>query len=169
MTDEPNVPLSVQLGEVVPPEDPEDWRKPLTWVVAVGMLAAPLWAAVWFVSAPPVDPYAARPGTALLAVAVAAGAAVVGASQRGALRALLGTLGAGLFAALGVIVVASVIGGGTGMGTAVVAATGGMIGALPAAALGAALSSAGRARRFLSPAIAGGLTAVAAVQVLLSL
>ena len=65
--------------------------------------------------------------------------------------------------------VASVIGGGTGMGTAVVAATGGMIGALPAAALGAALSSAGRARRFLSPAIAGGLTAVAAVQVLLSL
>ena len=117
MTDEPNVPLSVQLGEVVPPEDPEDWRKPLTWVVAVGMLAAPLWAAVWFVLAPPVRPVRGHDaGTALLAVAVAAGAAVVGASQRGALRALLGTLGAGLFAALGVIVVASVIGGGTGTG-----------------------------------------------------
>ena len=71
VTDEPPVPLSVQLGEVVPPEDPEDWRKPLTWIVAVGMLAAPLWAAVWFVLAPPSDPYAVPAGVMALAVMVA--------------------------------------------------------------------------------------------------
>ena len=35
------VPVSVRLGNVVPPEDPEDWTQPLTWVAAAGMLAAP--------------------------------------------------------------------------------------------------------------------------------
>ena len=40
MTDEDLVPVSVRLGEVVPPEDPEDWTRPLTWVAALGMLAA---------------------------------------------------------------------------------------------------------------------------------
>ena len=169
MTDEPPVPLSVQLGEVVPPEDPEDWRKPLTWIVAVGMLAAPLWAAVWFVLAPPSDPYAVPTGVMALAVMVASGAVVVGASQRGALRALLGTLGAGLFAALGVVVVGSALASSTALGTAVVAAASGMIGVFPAAAIGGALSDARQGRRLASPIVAGGLTALIAVEVLLSL
>ena len=169
MTDEPPVPLSVQLGEVVPPEDPEDWRKPLTWIMAVGMLAAPLWAAVWFVLAPPSDPYAVPAGVMALAVMVASGAVLVGASQRGALRALLGTLGAGLFAALGVVVVGSALASSTALGTAVVAAASGMIGVFPAAAIGGALSDARQGRRLASPIVAGGLTALIAVEVLLSL
>jgi hypothetical protein len=169
VTDEPPVPLSVQLGEVVPPEDPEDWRQPLTWIVAVGMLAAPLWAAVWFVFAPPTDPYAVPAGVTALAMVVASGAVLVGASQRGALRTLLGTLGAGLFAALGVVVVGSAVASSTALGTAVVAATGGMIGVLPAAAIGAALTDSRRGRRLASPIVAGALTALIAVEVLLSL
>jgi hypothetical protein len=169
VTNETPVPLSVQLGEVVPPEDPEDWRQPLTWIVAVGMLAAPLWAAVWFVLAPPTNPYAAPVGVTALAMVVASSAVVVGASQRGALRALLGTVGAGLFAGLGVIVAGSAIASSAALGTAVVAATGGMIGVLPAAAIGAALSNARRGRRLASPIVAGALTALIAVEVLLSL
>jgi len=169
VTDAPLVPPSVQLGEVVPPEDPEDWRKPLTWVVAAGMLAAPLWAAVWFALAPPTNPYAVPAGVMALAMVVASGAVVVGASQRGALRALLGTLGAGLFAALGVIVVGSAVASSTALGTAVVAAACGMIGVFPAAAIGGALSDTGRGRRLASPIVAGALTALIAVQVLLSL
>lgn len=169
MTDDPQVPLSVQLGEVVPPEDPEDWRKPLTWIVAVGMLAAPLWAATWFALAPPSDPYAVKAGIAALAMLVASGAVLVGASQRGGLRALLGTLGAGLFAALGVIVAGSALASSTALGTAVVAAVSGMIGVLPAAAIGGALSEAGRGRRLASPIVAGSLTALIAVEVLLRL
>ena len=43
--DDDDVPVSVRLGTVVPPEDPEDWTRPLTWVAAVGMLAAPAVAA----------------------------------------------------------------------------------------------------------------------------
>ncbi|HEX6129281.1 MAG TPA: hypothetical protein VF071_09700, partial [Candidatus Limnocylindria bacterium] len=59
------VPVSVRLGEVVPPEDPEDWTKPLTWVAAAGMLLGPLVALGWFVAARPggSDP---EPGTWLL-------------------------------------------------------------------------------------------------------
>ena len=52
MTGDPDddlVPISVRLGEVVPPEDPEDWTRPLTWVAAFGMLAGPLIALAWFV------------------------------------------------------------------------------------------------------------------------
>jgi cysteinyl-tRNA synthetase len=36
--DDDLVPVSVQLGNVVPPEDPEDWTRPLTWAAAAGML-----------------------------------------------------------------------------------------------------------------------------------
>ena len=53
MTDDDLVPVSVRLGEVVPPEDPEDWTRPLTWVVALGMLAGPAVAFAWFALAPP--------------------------------------------------------------------------------------------------------------------
>ena len=40
--DDDVVPVSVRLGEVVPPEDPEDWTRPLTWVAAGGMLVGPI-------------------------------------------------------------------------------------------------------------------------------
>ena len=56
MTDFDNTPASVRLGEVVPPEDPEDWGRPLTWVVAAGMLVAPAVGAAWFATAGPTEP-----------------------------------------------------------------------------------------------------------------
>ena len=169
MTESAPVPPTVHLGQVVPPEDPEDWRRPLTWIVAAGMLAAPALAAVWFILAPPADPYASIPGTAVVAAAVAAGAAVTGASQRGAWRAVLGTLGAGLFGALAVVAVGSVLAGGTGLGTAFVAALAGSGGSLGAAALAGLLASAGHMRRYVSPAVAGGFAAVLLTELVYSL
>ena len=56
MTTEPDddlVPVSVRLGAVVPPEDPEDWTRPLTWVAALGMLAGPIVTFGWFLFARP--------------------------------------------------------------------------------------------------------------------
>ena len=166
MTGTPSAPPSVQLGEVVPPEDPEDWRQPLTWVVAAGMLAAPLAAAGWFLIAPPSDPSAAITGTSALAAVLAAGAAVTGATQRGARRAVLGTVGAGLFSALGLVVAGSVLADGIALGTAGSAALAGAWGSLAAAALAGALASAGRARRTVSPALAGGIVALMVTQLL---
>ena len=64
VTHEPDddlVPVSVRLGEVVPPEDPEDWTRPLTWVAAFGMLAGPIVALAWFLVAPPEDAAARSP------------------------------------------------------------------------------------------------------------
>src|SRR5206468_8194443 len=98
------VPISVRLGAVVPPEDPEDWTRPLTWVAAIGMLAAPALALAWFILAAPTDARTASPGTYAVAIVLAAGAAVAGATQLGRLRALTGTLGAGLLAALVVVI-----------------------------------------------------------------
>jgi hypothetical protein len=167
MSDEPPVPVSVQLGEVVPPEDPEDWGRPLTWVVAAGMLVAPLAAAIWFVAAPPGEPASAMGGIATLAALLASGAAATGATQRGARRALFATLGAGLFGALGLVVVGTVLADGTALGVATLAALAGIIGTLAAGSLAGLLADAGRARRFLSPALAGGATAVLTAQLLL--
>lgn len=164
MTDVENVPPSVRLGEVVPPEDPEDWGRPLTWVVAAGMLVAPLVGAAWFLVAAPTDPASALTGTSVLAAVLAGGAAVTGATQRGALRAALTTIGAGLFGALGLIVAGSVVGDGSSLSVATAAAVTGGFGALPAAGLAALLANAARLRRFLTPALAGGATAVLAVQ-----
>lgn len=169
MSDSSPVPPSVRLGQVVPPEDPEDWRRPLTWVVAAGMLAAPALAAAWFIVALPTDPYAAIPGTAVLAAAAAGGAAVTGASQRGAWRAVLGTLGAGLFSALALVAVGTTLADGAALGTAVTAALAGSGGCLGAAALAGLLASAGRARRYVSPAVAGGFAAVLLTELLFSL
>jgi len=169
MSASPPVPPSVQLGEVVPPEDPEDWRQPLTWVVAGGMLAAPAVATAWFIVAPPADPYAAIPGTSVVAAVLAAGAAVTGASQRGGRRALMGTLGAGLFGALGLVLVGNVLAGGVALGTAVGAALAGAGGSLAAAVLAGLLASAGRLRRSLSPALAGAIAAVVLTRLLFSL
>jgi len=71
--DDDDVPVSVRLGTVVPPEDPEDWTRPLTWVAAVGMLAAPAVAAAWFVIAPPAGTAGPVAGTWLLAAVLVAG------------------------------------------------------------------------------------------------
>ena len=164
MTDTSHVPPSVQLGEVVPPEDPEDWGRPLTWVLAAGMLAAPLAAVGWFMVAAPTDPATAVTGTSVLAAIVAAGGATAGATQRGARRAAFTTIGAGLFGALGVVVAGSVVADGASLGVAVAAATAGGFGCVPAAGLAALLPDAPRLRRFLSPALVGGAIAFLGVQ-----
>jgi hypothetical protein len=118
VTDEDHVPISVRLGEVVPPEDPEDWTRPLTWVAALGMLAAPIVTLAWFAAAPPIDGARAVPLTALVAVALAAGAAATGATQVGVVWAWTGTLAAGLFGALVVIMFGVVMAGERQLGSA---------------------------------------------------
>lgn len=105
-----DVPISVRLGQVVAPDDPEDWTRPLTWVAALGMLSAPLVAALWFLATPPTTTDRG-PMTALLAATLAAAATASGATQLGRVRAVAGTLAAGLFAALGTIAVGAVLAG----------------------------------------------------------
>lgn len=105
------LPVSVRLGTVVPPEDPEDWTRPLTWVAAVGMLAGPLLALLWFWSAAPADGVAPQPGTWLIAFGLAGGGAMVGGTQIGRARAFAGTLAAALFAAVVVVLVGAVLSG----------------------------------------------------------
>jgi hypothetical protein len=104
-SDDDVAPVSVRLGEVVPPEDPEDWTRPLTWIAALGMLAGPLTALAWFLLAPPAQGGQALPATLAVGTAVAAGAGATGATQQGSARAGTATLGAGLFGALAVIIV----------------------------------------------------------------
>jgi hypothetical protein len=102
--DDDLVPVSVRLGEVVPPEDPEDWTRPLTWVAAAGMLAGPIATLAWFIAAPPTGSHPALPATYLVAALMTGGAAATGATQLGGARAGTATLGAGLFAGLVVII-----------------------------------------------------------------
>jgi len=137
------VPISVRLGSVVPPEDPEDWTRPLTWVVALGMLGAPLLAAGWFLLSPPAGSDVPLPGTWLVAVALAGGAAAAGATQADRARAFAGTLAAGLFGALVSVMVGLVLSGDRQveaaspmLGHALAAGLAGMTGAVPAAILG---------------------------------
>ena len=118
VTDEDHVPISVRLGEVVPPEDPEDWTRPLTWVAALGMLAAPIVTLGWFAAAPPLDGTRAVPLTIVVAAALAAGAAATGATQLGAARAWTATLAAGLFGALVVVMLGVVMAGERQVGAA---------------------------------------------------
>jgi hypothetical protein len=108
--DDDLVPVSVRLGTVVPPEDPEDWTQPLTWVAASGMLLAPLVALLWFWLAPP-GGTGLMPGTILVATAVAAGGVLTGATQQGALRASTATIAAGLFAGLATVIVGLLMAG----------------------------------------------------------
>ncbi|MGH2427949.1 MAG: hypothetical protein ACRDGV_03525, partial [Candidatus Limnocylindria bacterium] len=85
MTEEDDaVPVSVRLGEVVPPEDPEDWTRPLTWMAALGMLLGPLMALAWFLAARPTEGHTPLLGTWLVAAALAGGAALAGSTQLGA-------------------------------------------------------------------------------------
>lgn len=173
--DDDLVPISVRLGEVVPPEDPEDWTRPLTWVAALGMLAGPIIALAWFVAAPPADATGPLPATYLVAVALTAGAAATGSTQVGAARAATATLGAGLFAALVIIILGVVMAGERQVGTAspglahaFVASAAGAVGAAfgaIAAAVGARLRS--RPVRFLAALLAGAASAIGVVGVLL--
>lgn len=147
MTDEDDVPISVRLGEVVPPEDPEDWTRPLTWVAALGMLAGPIAALAWFVFAPPDQAQQALPATFLVGAFLASGAAATGATQLGIARAWTATLGAGLFAALVVVILGVVMAGERQVGTAsptlahaVGAALGGLAGTLAASLVAAVVA-----------------------------
>lgn len=156
------VPVSVSLGQVVPPEDPEDWTRPLTWVVALGMLAAPTVALVWFLAARPASDDR-EPMTTFLAATLAAGAAATGVTQLGRVRAFTGTLGAGLFGALGTILVGAVLAGERQVGSAspslahaVVAAVAGLAGAGMAAVVAAALPVRSRLTRVF-PALGAGV------------
>jgi MFS family permease len=176
MTDDDLVPVSVRLGEVVPPEDPEDWTRPLTWVAAVGMLAGPLAALSWFAIAPPVEATQPVGATYLVAAALAAGAAITGATQIGRTRAWTATLGAGLFAALVVILLGVVMAGERQVATAsptlahaFAAAAAGLAGAA-AAALVAGLAAHLRSRigRGAAAGVAGAVTAIGVVALLIS-
>jgi hypothetical protein len=147
-TDDDLVPVSVRLGEVVPPEDPEDWTRPLTWVAALGMLAGPLATLAWFLVAPPTASVEETDGAALvLAGALAAGAALTGATQIGRARAWTATLGAGLFGALVIVILGAalanerqVVVASPTVAHAVAAAIGGLAGSATAAVVAAAVA-----------------------------
>jgi hypothetical protein len=168
------VPASVSLGAVVPPEDPEDWTRPLTWVVAAGMLVAPIALAAWFLAA---APETAEPelATYVVAALVAGGAAATGATQRGGPRAAMATLGAALFAGLLAIVIGVAAAGERQVGNAsptVSHATGAAVAGLAGAATGAlvAVVAAGLRRwvtRFVLAAFTGGAVAALVVATLM--
>ena len=171
--DEP-VPVSVRLGAVVPPEDPEDWTRPLTWMVAAGMLAGPLAALGWFAVAAPRSSDTPLPGTWLVAIALAGGAAAVGATQIGRLRSSTGTLGAGLFGAVATVSIGLVMAGERQVGAAsptlahgLAAAVAGTVGAFAASLTAPAVAQMpSRLRRLLVPGTVGALAAAAVVSAL---
>lgn len=136
------VPVSVRLGTVVPPEDPEDWTRPLTWVAAIGMLAAPAIALAWYALSSPHGSAQILPGTWAVALTLVIGAAAAGGTQLGRLRAVTGTLGAALLGAVLVVAVGAVTAGERQVGSAsptlahsVAAGLAGLAGATAAAAL----------------------------------
>ncbi len=167
--DSEQVPVSVRLGTVVPPEDPEDWTRPLTWVAALGMLAGPLAALAWLALARPATSHALLPGTVTIALALVAGAVLTGSTQLGRSWAFAGTLAAGLFGALATVVAGSALAGERLVGVAsptvalsVGAAIAGVAGALAAAITAFAVGRrVARRRRWLPPGIVG--VAVAAI------
>lgn len=169
-----SVPISVRLGAVVPPEDPEDWTRPLTWVAALGMLAPPIVALLWFWIAPPRTGAGQLPATTLLAAAVVLGGVVTGATQIGAVRAFAGTLGAALFGALATVIVGAAMAGERQVGAAspslAVAfggAVAGLAGALAASTIAPSLApAASRLRRGLAPAGIGLIVAVVVARLL---
>ena len=156
------VPVSVRLGNVVPPEDPEDWTQPLTWVAAAGMLAAPTLTLLWFWLAPPATA-TLTPGAFLVAASLAAGGVVTGATQQGWLRASTATVAAGLFAALGTVLVGQLMAGErqTGVASPTVAlafaaSAAGLAGTVVAAPLAALFASDRKRRmRLVIPGAAG--------------
>ncbi len=169
------VPASVRLGNVVPPENPEDWTRPLTWVAAVGMLAGPLVTLAWFLVGPPDDAMHAVPATFAVAAALAAGAAATGTTQIGGLRAGTAALGSGLFGALAVVILGVVMAGqrqvgvaSPTLGHAFDGAVAGLAGVLVAALLAAAAARVrGRFTRVLPALAAGVAVALLAVRTLM--
>jgi hypothetical protein len=161
--DDDLVPISVRLGEVVPPEDPEDWTKPLTWAAAAGMLIAPAVAVAWFAAGRPADAAAPVLGTWLVAAAVAGGAALTGATQLGALRSFAAAVAAALFAALATVIVGVAMAGERQVGEAsptvahaVAAALAGLAGSFAAASLGPVVADVpDRLSRLAAPALVG--------------
>jgi hypothetical protein len=172
--DEDAIPISVRLGTVVAPDDPEDWTRPLTWIAALGMLIAPLVALAWFWLAAPRASSASLPGTWAVALALVVGASAVGATQIGRLRAFTGTLGGGLFAALLTIVVGLVTAGERQVGTAsptlahaFAAAVAGLAGSVAASGVAPFYArSTSRARRVIVPALVGSAVAAAVLTAL---
>ena len=173
--DDDLVPVSVRLGEVVPPEDPEDWTRPLTWVAALGMLAAPLAGFVWFWLAPPAQSEQALPATYLLAALLTAGAAATGATQQGIGRAATATLGAALFASLVVVILGVVMAGERQVDAAsptLAHALAGSLGGLAGSAAGSVVAGVVARRyprpiRFMLALVAGTAIAVLVVGALL--
>ncbi|MDP9269689.1 MAG: hypothetical protein M3P14_01695 [Chloroflexota bacterium] len=173
---DPSVPISVRLGTVVPPEDPEDWRRPLTWVAAAGMLLGPLVAFGWFTTVPPDETARALLGTWMLAAALVVGAVATGSTQLEPVWAFAGTLGAGLFGALLTIVVGFAVAPATGAGAAsppvvhaVLASVAGLTGTVAASTLMPALARGrSRARRGLAPGAIGLAVAALALQLIFS-
>jgi hypothetical protein len=151
----------------VPPEDPEDWTQPLTWLAAIGMIAAPALTLVWFIVERPAD---GAPGrmTLLLAVALVAGAALTGATQIGASRAFAGTLGAALFGALGTVILGVLFAGERQVGVAsptlsqaFIGGMAGLAGAGAAATLAATLARLrSRWLRVIGATVGGGAVAL---------
>lgn len=168
--DDDSVPISVRLGTVVPPEDPEDWTRPLTWVAALGMLAAPIVAFAWFWLDPPHDTGVLLPGTVLVAAVLVLGGVATGVTQIGGVRAFAGTLGAALFAALATIIVGAAMAGQRQIGAAspmlahaFVAAAAGLVGALASSIVAPAVANAAsRPGRMVLP---GGIGLVVATVV----
>lgn len=169
------VPVSVRLGEVVPPEDPEDWTRPLTWVAALGMLVAPIVTFAWFTASPPQQAVRALPLTYLVAAFLTAGAAATGATQIGVARAWTATLAAGLFGALVVIILGVAMAGERQVGAAsptlahaFAAAVAGLAGTGAGALVAAVVARIGsRPLRFLAAVAAGASVGLLAVTSLL--
>jgi hypothetical protein len=167
-------PIEVRLGEVVPPEDAEDWRRPRTWLAALGMIAAPLLAAAWFTFLSPSSPSEPALLTGALAAAVVSGGVLTGATQRGARWAVAATIGAALFAALVTVIIGAISAGERQLVSAspsvvhaFAAAVGGSVGALAAAPLMAVGASARRsAHMALAAAVIGSIVAVVVVRLL---
>jgi hypothetical protein len=168
------VPVSVRLGEVVPPEDPEDWTKPLTWVAAAGMLLGPLVGLTWFAVAPPSGTDLTA-GTWLLGASVAVGAVLTGATQQGRLRAWTATVAAALFGALVVVILGAALAGERQVGAATPtlahafgAAVAGLTGAAAASIAAAALARAeARWLRLLAPGAVAAVVALLLISVLM--
>ena len=171
--DAEEVPVSVRLGAVVPPEDPEDWSRPLTWVAAIGMLAGPLAAVAWILLARPIDTSALLPGVLVVAVALVAGAVLTGSTQIGRSWAFAGTLGAGLFGALLTVVAGTVLGGerqaaaSPALALSFAGAVAGAAGALAAAIAAFGLGDLLRRERRWPPSAAVGLVVALVVARLL--
>jgi hypothetical protein len=141
------------------------------------MLAGPLVALIWFVTAAPLASDGPLPGTWLVAAALAVGAALTGATQIGPVRALAGTAGAGLFGALGTVVLGVILAGERQVGAAsptlahaLVGALAGLGGAAAACTIAPALARhPARAWRVFAPGALGAVVSALVVQLLFAL